>query len=175
MRGWSCYYGLLSNCFGQKFLVLHWTMENQTLELIFYFIYQKIKNKCGKTNKIKRILHSWCHTFCHYGFQSSEAVTRMSFVKKISQNSHENIWPHPATLLKKRFWNRCFPVNFVKFLKTPFLTEHLWWLLLNPVGYARNWIFCLLFFLLVIVNKYCGWQRYIQNPVKHLKWRVLRR
>ena len=32
----------------------------------------------------------------------------------------------PATLLKKRFWHRCFPVNFVKFLRTPFFTEHLW-------------------------------------------------
>ena len=24
----------------------------------------------------------------------------------------------------------CFPANFAKFLRTPFLTEHLWWLLL---------------------------------------------
>ena len=27
----------------------------------------------------------------------------------------------PATLLKKRLWHRCFPMNFVKFLRTPFL------------------------------------------------------
>ena len=27
----------------------------------------------------------------------------------------------PATFLKKRLWHRCFPVNFVKYLKTPFL------------------------------------------------------
>ena len=27
----------------------------------------------------------------------------------------------PVTLLKKRLWHRCFPVNFVKFLRTPFL------------------------------------------------------
>ena len=27
----------------------------------------------------------------------------------------------PATLLKKRHWHWCFPVNFVKFLRTPFL------------------------------------------------------
>ena len=27
----------------------------------------------------------------------------------------------PATLLKKKLWHRCFPVNFVKFLRTPFL------------------------------------------------------
>ena len=37
----------------------------------------------------------------------------------------------PATLLKKRLWHRCFPVNFAKFLRTPFLTEHLRWLLLE--------------------------------------------
>ena len=37
----------------------------------------------------------------------------------------------PATLLKTRLWHRCFPVKFVKFLRTPFFVEHLWWLLLN--------------------------------------------
>ena len=37
----------------------------------------------------------------------------------------------PATLLKKRLWHRCFPANFVKFLRTPFYIEHFWWLLLN--------------------------------------------
>ena len=31
-----------------------------------------------------------------------------------------------ATLLRKRLWHRCFPVVFVKFLRTPFCTEHLW-------------------------------------------------
>ena len=30
-----------------------------------------------------------------------------------------------AILLKKRLWHRCFPVNFAKFLRTPFFTEHL--------------------------------------------------
>ena len=35
-----------------------------------------------------------------------------------------------ATLLKKRLWHSCFPVNFAEFLRTPFLTEHLRWLLL---------------------------------------------
>ena len=44
----------------------------------------------------------------------------------------------PVALLKKRLWHRCFPVNFVKFLRTPFIykfcqiskntfyAEHLW-------------------------------------------------
>ena len=30
-----------------------------------------------------------------------------------------------ATLLKKRLWHRWFPVNFAKFLRTPFFAEHL--------------------------------------------------
>ena len=38
----------------------------------------------------------------------------------------------PATLLKKRLWHRCFPVNFVKFSRTPFSIEHVRWLLLTP-------------------------------------------
>ena len=51
---------------------------------------------------------------------------------EISQNSQENtcarvsffnkvgsLWL--ATLLKKRLWHRCFPVNFAKFLRKPFL------------------------------------------------------
>ena len=38
--------------------------------------------------------------------------------------------PQAVTLLKKKLWHRCFPMNFVKFLRTPFFIEHLWWLLL---------------------------------------------
>ena len=49
---------------------------------------------------------------------------RRSFVKKvlfvILQNSQENSFALPATLLNKRLCHRCFPVNFVKFLRTPF-------------------------------------------------------
>ena len=40
----------------------------------------------------------------------------------------------PTTLLKKRLWRRCFPVNF---LRTPFYIERLWWLLLIKVSWNR--------------------------------------
>ena len=36
----------------------------------------------------------------------------------------------PATFLKKRLWHRCFPVSFVKSLRTPFLQNTSWRLLL---------------------------------------------
>ena len=75
-----------------------------------------------------------------------EAVTQKCSVKKvflkISQNSQENTCARvlffnkvagirPATLFNKRIWHRCYPVNFTKFLRTPFLTEQLRWPLLS--------------------------------------------
>ena len=50
----------------------------------------------------------------------------------------------PATLLKKRLWHRCFPMNFPKFLRTPFLTEHLRWLLL-AISLTKYDFLCLCF------------------------------
>ena len=51
----------------------------------------------------------------------------------------------PPTLLKKRLWHRCFPVNFAKFLRTPFLTEHFHWVLLKSSASGemklRKWIY----------------------------------
>ena len=31
----------------------------------------------------------------------------------------------PVALLNKRLWHSCFPVNFVKFLRTPFLQDYI--------------------------------------------------
>ena len=42
----------------------------------------------------------------------------------------------------KRPWHRCFPVNFAKFIRTSFLTEHLRWPLLSKVWLA--WQFSIL-------------------------------
>ena len=61
-----------------------------------------------------------------------EVVQRCSVKKvflEVSQNSQENTCARDS-LLTKRPWHRCFTVNFAKFLKTPFLTEHLRLLLL---------------------------------------------
>ena len=35
----------------------------------------------------------------------------------------------PATLLKKRLWNKCFSVNFAIILRIPFFVGRHWWLL----------------------------------------------
>ena len=75
----------------------------------------------------------------------TEAVVRRCSLKKVflktSQNSQggkllcQRLFLNkvsglrPATLLKKRLWHRCFPVNFAKFSRRPFYTERLRWLL----------------------------------------------
>ena len=82
------------------------------------------------------------------GLRSSH---RRCSVKKafleISQNSQENTCARasfliklqvaPATLLKKKLWDRCFPVNYAKFLRTSFFyrtppvaaSDDFWWFL----------------------------------------------
>ena len=54
----------------------------------------------------------------------------------------------PATLLKKRLWYRCFPVNFVKFLRTLFIYwTHLndcFWILDTKVKVFHESISCFL-------------------------------
>ena len=67
---------------------------------------------------------------------------------EILQNSLENtcatVWglegcrPRPGTLLKINLWHRCFPVNFAKFLKTPFPQNTSGRLLLP----SHNWKYC---------------------------------
>ena len=57
--------------------------------------------------------------------------TFAKFVRKhLCQSLFFNRVPGLATLLKIRLWHRCFPVNFAKFLRTPFLQNTLKRLLL---------------------------------------------
>ena len=112
-------------------------------------------------------------------FQSTEAVAQRSSVKKvfleISQNSQENTCARvlfsiklrpPATLLKKRLWHRCFPLNFAKFLRTSFFTEHLWWLPLNHKPFY-DWDLYSMPFLFYQLNMYVNWFVY------KLEWQKL--
>ena len=87
-------------------------------------------------------IHVSNESFCRKWREKAGAKrcsVRKAFLEN-SQNSQENNCSRdsfliklqrPTTLRKKRLWHRCFLVNFVKFLRTPFLTEHIWWLLLE--------------------------------------------
>ena len=45
--------------------------------------------------------------------------------KNFARFTRKHLFLRPATLFKKRPQHRCFPVNFAKFLGTPFLQKHL--------------------------------------------------
>ena len=62
--------------------------------------------------------------------QSSEGVCEKAVLRNFTKFTGKHLCLRPAALLKKRLRHRCFPVNLVKFVRTPFLTEHIWWLLL---------------------------------------------
>ena len=94
------------------------------------FAYQK------PATLLKRRLRCRCFRSSHQRCSISKGVLR-NFSKLTGKhlcqslffNKVAGLWP--ATLLKKRIWQRCFPVGFEKFLRTPFLqntfsTEHLW-------------------------------------------------
>ena len=61
----------------------------------------------------------------------------------------------PATLWRKRLWHRCFPMNFAKFLRTPFFKEHLWRLLLlftTRWCYTKFNIYYFVLYLFLVIN-----------------------
>ena len=98
--------------------------------------YKKVSVQASSHTCLTLQKHSYIH--------ATEAVVRRCSMKKvfleILQNSQENTCARvqnfikretlAETLRKKRIWHRWFPVNFAKFLRRPFIIEHLWWLLL---------------------------------------------
>ena len=65
-----------------------------------------------------------------------------------------------CNVVKNRLQHRCFPVKFAKFLRTPFFTEHLQWLLLRLSGLT---MFCELIWY-IVRHRYCP-----KNFTKFLK------
>ena len=67
-------------------------------------------------------------------------VLNKKVLLKILQNSQENTRARVSFLIKlAQHWHKCFSVNFEKFLRMAFCTEHLWWLLLNPIQDGSYW------------------------------------
>ena len=114
-------------------------------------------NYANEPEKLKNSIHIYINMFLHFEiryrhskfFQLHLIVSRSRrlevFCKKAVQRNFAKFTGihlcqclffnkvaglSPASLLKRRYWHMCFPVNVAKFLRTPFLTEHLCWLLL---------------------------------------------
>ena len=100
---------------------------------------------------------------------SRSSHQRTSMFLEILQNSQENTCARvsfliklqavPATLLKKRFWHGCFPVNFAKFLRTHFLQNTSGRLLLEYVRLHLH----------IQINNY---NRYLKFFMLFLNWHM---
>ena len=67
--------------------------------------------------------------FGKYWFRSHVYLISSKKLKETNCFSKED------SLIKKSLWHRCFPVNFAKFLRTPFFTKHLRRLLLKNTDF----------------------------------------
>ena len=54
-----------------------------------------------------------------------------NFAKFTGKHLCQRLFFNKVAGVKKSLWHRCFHVNFAKFLRTPFFTEYLWWLLFS--------------------------------------------
>ena len=63
----------------------------------------------------------------HFRSSLPEVFCKKGVLRNFAKFTGKHLWP--ATLLKKGLWHRCFPVNFAKFLRTPFLqnTDGCFW------------------------------------------------
>ena len=60
---------------------------------------------------------------------SKKGVLR-NFAKYTGKHLCQSLLIEACNFIKKELWQRCFSVDFAKFLRTPFLTKHFRWLLL---------------------------------------------
>ena len=91
--------------------------------------------------------------------QNSQESTcaRVSFLIKLQA------WGlRPATLLKKRLWDRCFPMNFVKILRTPFYRS-IWTTVSGEINLNHQFASCHLYRL-----QFCH-NRESYNQIKNLQ------
>ena len=81
--------------------------------------------------------------FCKKGVPINFAkITGKHLCQSLFFNEVGGVWP--AALFKKRLWHRCFPVDFEKFLRTPFLKSTSGRLLLTSLfwKYLKKERFC---------------------------------
>ena len=65
----------------------------------------------------------------------SQIFFKIGVLKNFANFTRKRLcWSQKAcNFVKNSLQRKSFPVNFCRFLETPFFTEHLWWLLLKRV------------------------------------------
>ena len=99
---------------------------------------------------IKKIRSSRQEVFCKKGVLRNFAkFTGKHLCQSLFLNKVAGL--RSATLLKKKLWHRRLPVKFAKFLRTPFLQNTSWRLLLN--NYSLSILTFLIFLSLIYIEQ----------------------
>ena len=90
---------------------------------MFLYIFQNCYVKCRSSHRRCSVRKDVLTNFAKF---TGKHLRLSLFFNKVSglkpaTLSKKRLWHRPPTLLKKSLWHRCFPVNFAKFLRTPFL------------------------------------------------------
>ena len=71
--------------------------------------------------QILLLLRSHYQVICTFRSNHRRCSVRKGNLRNFTKFTGKRLCHRPASLLKKRLWHKCFPVNFAKFLKTRFL------------------------------------------------------
>ena len=132
----------------------HTKMQHSKKISSFFLVYYWLKSLRWELHSLHTTLYTWsseqikswgftCNLWSTFRSSCPMVFYKMGVCRNFAKFTGKHLCQslffnkvagRPATLLKRRLWHRCFPVNFAKFLKTPFLKEHLQWLLLNLCG-----------------------------------------
>ena len=106
--------------------------EETYLTILNSYLFIKLNHDTTRKIESEKSISSRPEVFCRIGVLRNFAkFTPKHLSQSLFFNKVASL--RPATLVKKRLWLRCFPMNFAKFLRTPFLTEQLRWMLLYLV------------------------------------------
>ena len=99
----------------------------------------------GRESILLTIQHFFQNSKLHNGMASStnrsshwRCSLRKGALRNFAKFTGKHLYQRPETLLKNRPWHRYFPMNFTKFLRTPFLQNTSGQLLLKKKGFLNQ-------------------------------------
>ena len=120
----------------------------------------------SKYGKIRTSITPNTDTFYTVWLTCNVSLIALDSLLTITGSSHQRcsieksvLMPESCNFIKKEIWHGCFPVNFVKFLRTPFLQNTFGRLLLNDIKTNNRWI-----------NKECKFLTICFGRVHIFKW-----
>ena len=117
--------------------ILYWNSISDTCLSVHNDAKLFMQNVFWRSGTFGILLFSWKGVFfiCESQTHSPELIYKKTFSQRskftgkyLCQSLFFNkvVCLEACRCIEKRLWRRCFPVNFAKFLRTYFLTEHLW-------------------------------------------------